>query len=82
VLKTLYSFCSQPNCADGFQPSATLARATDGNFYGTTVSAGAIGYGTVFEITPRGMLTGVALILDIDLKLHGQPSVAGEVLIL
>jgi hypothetical protein len=26
--------------------------------------------------------TGVALILDIDLKLHGQPSVAGEVLIL
>jgi hypothetical protein len=25
---------------------------------------------------------GVALILDIDLKLHGQPSVAGEVLIL
>jgi hypothetical protein len=35
--------------------------------------------------SPDGSITrspSVALILDIDLKLHGQPSVAGEVLIL
>ena len=30
----------------------------------------------------RAVLEGVALILDIDLKLREQPSVAGEVLIL
>jgi hypothetical protein len=30
----------------------------------------------------RSVKEGVALILDIDLKLHEQPSVAGEVLVL
>jgi hypothetical protein len=34
------------------------------------------------DATSRAFEEGVALILDIDLKLHGQPSVAGEVLIL
>lgn len=31
-------------------------QAANGNFYGTT-SSGALGYGTVFEITPAGTLT-------------------------
>jgi uncharacterized repeat protein (TIGR03803 family) len=61
-LTTLYTFCSQPECADGSQPNGVI-QATDGNFYGTT-SAGGISprpdcphCGTVFELTPEGKLT-------------------------
>jgi uncharacterized repeat protein (TIGR03803 family) len=54
---TLYNFCSQPVCTDGSQPFAALVEATDGNFYGTTSSGGANGYGTVFKVTPGGTLT-------------------------
>lgn len=57
ALTTLYTFCSQPNCADGEYPVAGLFQATDGNFYGTTQDGGAYGSGTVFEITPKGTLT-------------------------
>ena len=33
TLTTLYSFCSQTNCADGFFPRAAPVQGTDGNFY-------------------------------------------------
>ncbi len=57
-LTTLYSFCSQPGCADGVDPIAGLMQANNGNFYGTTAENGANGEGgTVFEITPAGQLT-------------------------
>jgi uncharacterized repeat protein (TIGR03803 family) len=56
-LTTLYSFCSQSNCTDGAFPAAGLLQATDGNFYGTTVSGGDYSYGTVFKITKAGKLT-------------------------
>jgi uncharacterized repeat protein (TIGR03803 family) len=54
---TLYNFCSQTNCADGEQPFAGLVLASNGNFYGTTTSGGAHGFGTIFSITPAGVLT-------------------------
>jgi uncharacterized repeat protein (TIGR03803 family) len=54
---TLYSFCSQDNCVDGSEPVAGLVQATDGNLYGTTVSGGANGAGTVFRMTPSGALS-------------------------
>ena len=68
VLTTLYSFCSQGNCADGANPYTGLVQATDGNFYGTTSVGGAnttencenvyiVGCGTIFKITPTGTLT-------------------------
>jgi uncharacterized repeat protein (TIGR03803 family) len=63
TLTTLYSFCSQSNCTDGFEPFAALVQATNGNFYGTTYAGGANSSacpgncGTVFEITPNGTLT-------------------------
>lgn len=57
-LTTLYSFCSQTNCADGAEPYAGgLIQATDGNFYGTTYYGGSYNFGAVFRITPNGMLT-------------------------
>ena len=34
-----------------------MVQATDGNFYGTTSAGGAYDDGTVFKITPAGMLT-------------------------
>jgi uncharacterized repeat protein (TIGR03803 family) len=45
TLTTLYSFCSQSNCADGNQPWAGLVQGTDGDFYGTTYFGGATIYG-------------------------------------
>ncbi len=64
VLTTLYNFCSLPNCADGFNPVTGLIQANDGNFYGTTGEGDDPNQcdvnskcGTVFEITPSGVLT-------------------------
>ena len=45
---------------EGFTPYAGLVKGTDGNFYGTTESGGNGGGqqgGTVFKITPAGVLT-------------------------
>jgi uncharacterized repeat protein (TIGR03803 family) len=57
TLTTLYSFCAQANCPDGYRPSDGLVQGTDGNFYGTTEVGGANDAGTVFKITPGGALT-------------------------
>ena len=57
ALTTLYSFCSQPNCADGDDPMGGVIQATDGNFYGAAAKGGEDNDGTVFEITPDGTLT-------------------------
>ncbi|MFZ0419484.1 MAG: choice-of-anchor tandem repeat GloVer-containing protein [Candidatus Sulfotelmatobacter sp.] len=57
VLTTLYSFCSQNYCPDGYESNSGLIQATNGNFYGTLADGGANGYGTVFEITPAGVFT-------------------------
>jgi uncharacterized repeat protein (TIGR03803 family) len=57
-LTTLYTFCSQTNCADGSDPEGGLTRAADGDFYGVTQEGGgASGAGTVFKLTPGGALT-------------------------
>jgi|HubBroStandDraft_1064217.scaffolds.fasta_scaffold80305_1 uncharacterized repeat protein (TIGR03803 family) len=58
VLTTLYTFCAQTNCTDGSAPLGLLVQATDGDFYGTTNAGGAyVYYGTVFKMTPQGVLT-------------------------
>jgi uncharacterized repeat protein (TIGR03803 family) len=41
---------------DGAQPTQ-LIQASDGDFYGTTVSGGAYGSGTVFRMSPAGNVT-------------------------
>jgi uncharacterized repeat protein (TIGR03803 family) len=60
ALTTIYTFCpSGEPCTHGAQPDAGLVLATNGNFYGTTMNAGANSnsVGTVFQITPAGKLT-------------------------
>ena len=54
IFTLLYSFGSQPN--DGANPAGALLQASDGDFYGTTTVGGANHIGTVFKMTPAGVL--------------------------
>jgi len=57
---TLYNFCPQSRCPDGYYPYAGLLQATDGNFYGAAANGGASLYaGTTFKITPSGTVTAL-----------------------
>ena len=57
-LTTIYSFCSQPNCADGEFPYGGLTLGTNGKFYGTTTSGGADERGTIFSLSStKGLAT-------------------------
>jgi uncharacterized repeat protein (TIGR03803 family) len=58
-LTTLWNFCQVSGCPDGNHPAAGLTIITGGNLYGTTYYGGAHGAGTVFKITPAGVLTTV-----------------------
>ena len=55
ALTTLYTFGTIGS--DGGNPAAALVQGSDGNFYGTTLNGGDNGYGTVFQLTPAGVLT-------------------------
>ncbi len=97
-LTTLYSFCVQSGCPDGAEPEAGLLQASDGNFYGTTYVGGntkaacdSIGCGTIFKITPTGVLTTLvsfdftdgayplaALIQDTNGMLYGTTTGGGQ----
>ena len=62
TLTTLYNFCSQANCVDGYAPQGGLLQAADGNFYGTAHWGGATqgnGNGTIFRINPAGVLASL-----------------------
>jgi uncharacterized repeat protein (TIGR03803 family) len=52
--KTLYSFCSEPNCTDGANPFSGPMQASNGNFYGTTFDGGPYDQGEVYELSPSG----------------------------
>ncbi len=66
TLTTLYSFCAQSDCKDGYGPLAAPVQDTNGTFYGTTWlggvsstcegcepggTSGSPGYGTVFSLS-------------------------------
>ncbi|MBZ5572531.1 MAG: hypothetical protein LAO09_11720 [Acidobacteriia bacterium] len=55
VLTTVYSFGGKDD--DGVAPYAGVVQGTDGNVYGTTYGGGTNGVGTIFQITPEGVLT-------------------------
>ena len=55
-LTTLYSFCSQNSCTDGYQPLGAVFQDTNGKLYGTTGYGGSSnacydGCGTVFSLS-------------------------------
>jgi uncharacterized repeat protein (TIGR03803 family) len=67
VLTTLYSFCELSGCADGEFPSAGVVQGADGNFYGVAArGGGSTDNGTVFKITPAGVLTTLHAFLGTD----------------
>ena len=64
IYEQLYAFAGDTN---GYGPAGALVQGADGYFYGTcaeggqpTTNCGACGYGTVFKITPDGILTTMA----------------------
>ncbi|MBZ5573568.1 MAG: hypothetical protein LAO09_17010, partial [Acidobacteriia bacterium] len=69
AVTVVYSFCSQPNCADGSGPGYNLGAAgglvldTDGFFYGATPAGGSSncsgGCGTIFKVARDGTLSTV-----------------------
>jgi len=50
----IYSFCSLSNCNDGATPFAGVIMDGSGNLLGTTLSGGAFGAGTAFELATNG----------------------------
>ena len=66
TLKTIYDFCSEPNCTDGESPWAGLFLGSDASFYGTTISGGASNTGTIFRVTSAGQLTTLHSFCDPD----------------
>jgi uncharacterized repeat protein (TIGR03803 family) len=57
VYSTLYSFCSQTDCADGSFPAGFLTSDSSGNLYGLAFDGGSNDDGVVFKITPSGQET-------------------------
>lgn len=57
TLTTLVDFTNNGASNKGSTPSAALVLHPDGNFYGSTASGGAGGVGTLFRLTPAGVLT-------------------------
>ncbi|MCX6874522.1 MAG: hypothetical protein NTW21_12065 [Verrucomicrobia bacterium] len=60
VLTTLVQFGSSGNPHDGKNPYSGLALGYDGNFYGTTSAGGTNECGTIFKVTPGGVMTVLA----------------------
>ena len=56
VLTTLYAFSGS---SDGALPKAGLVSGGNGFFYGTTSAGGTNGNGTIFKISPAGVLTNL-----------------------
>ena len=95
-LTTLYSFCALSNCLDGWGLRPGVVAGNDGNFYGVTGFGGGssncgpnTGCGTVFKVTPNGVLTTlhtfsssdgafpVGLVLGSDGNFYGATSEGG-----
>ena len=57
VLTTLVEFTGNGASNKGSRPRAGLVQGIDGNLYGVTDLGGATGNGTIFKMTPAGVLS-------------------------
>jgi uncharacterized repeat protein (TIGR03803 family) len=82
--QTLVNFQVGPGTVVG-----ALVQGPDGNFYGTTAQGGPAGNGTVFRVTPGGVLTilgsdqahpAAGLVVGNDGLLYGMTSAGGPIL--
>ena len=64
AVTTLTNFVDTPDGPKGLQPASGLLRAGDGNFYGVTRHGGARRRGTVYRITPGGVITTLVEFTD------------------
>src|SRR3954469_17204017 len=80
-VQTLFNFELSPGAV-----TASLVQGPDGNFYGTTAQGGPRGSGTVFRVTPAGVLTtlvseqanpAAGLVVGHDGLLYGMASAGG-----
>ena len=55
----LYNFKGGGAPNDGETPEGGVVQGSDGNFYGTTYQGGSNFFGTVFKMTPAGVLTNI-----------------------
>jgi uncharacterized repeat protein (TIGR03803 family) len=53
----LHNFCSQANCADGYDPEAGLTIDASNNLYGTSYLGGVGGGGTMYKLDSSGNFT-------------------------
>jgi len=60
TLTTLVDFASLRGGGAGAAPLAALVQGNDGNFYGTTYYDGGTDSGTIFRMTPAGIITRLA----------------------
>ena len=79
--QTLFNFQVSPGTVVG-----ALVQGPDGNFYGTTARGGPAGIGTVFRVTPAGVLTtlvsdqanpAAGLVVGNDGLLYGMTGAGG-----
>jgi uncharacterized repeat protein (TIGR03803 family) len=59
TLHSFGNFSGSGQANDGFNPQGGLVQASDGNFYGTTLSGGTQFAGTIYRITPGGVLSNL-----------------------
>jgi uncharacterized repeat protein (TIGR03803 family) len=84
-LTTVHSFCKERGkCPDGANPLAGLVVGSDGNLWGSTAAGGPSGQGTIFKISPDGMLSTVygaaatTLVQDTDGDFFGTTGAGGS----
>ena len=59
ALTTLHVFTNSGSGKGGTYPTAGLVQGADGQFYGTTLSGGTNGYGTIFKINSAGVFLSI-----------------------
>ena len=64
----------------GAQPTSSPVQGLDGNLYGTTQTGGSGAQGTVFRLTPDGILTSIFSFCAAHFCLNGSTPIAGLVL--